>query len=983
MTKFKLMTPQSDKKLFILDAMALLYRAYFAMSKNPRVNSQGLNTSAILGFANTILDLLKKEKPTHIAVAFDTQAPTTRHEAYADYKAHRERMPEDLSRSLPYVRQLLNALRIQTLIEPGYEADDLAGTMAKQAEEAGFTVYMVTLDKDYGQLVTDHIFMYKPAHRGNAPVVLGVKEVCEQYGVKYPAQIIDWLGLGGDSSDNIPGVPGIGGMIAKKLLAQYNTIEDLVAHSDEIKPPRIGALLKEHAEQALFSKQLATIMLDAPIKFDEETARLKQPDRAVATALLKELELYDLGNRLWEFYGRGDGVKVSSAAAESVATTAVADASEMTDFVETRPVASATEISSADDAVRKAVPIQKSAPSSSSASPAAAPTSLRILDTPVPDLFSVLEETEDTVIFYSEMARLWQDFDALQREFDAVFGTTEPLAVAVGCRDENRWRYADMTVWVFAHPQKGIFRYNFDSAPSEAERKWFVEHILLRSQPWVIYQAKRLWHLCRYAGIDIDALSECCACRDVMLAHYVLDPENAHDFPRIAESVLHERCVPASTPTEACFQEASLLWRIWEVLFLRLQKTESAALFENMEMPLSFVLAQMEANGIKADPERLQTLGQILDQKMQSLSQEIYTSAGETFNIASPKQLGEILYDKLQITDKPSRTKTKQWSTSEETLQKLSHKHPIVEQVLTYRSLSKLKSSYAEALPLLIDHRTGHIHTTFNQAATATGRLSSTNPNLQNIPVRNELGREIRRAFVPYQSGDLLLSADYSQIELRIIASMSGDKSMQADFSGHKDVHTATAAKVFNVPIEEVSSAQRRMAKTVNFGIIYGMSAFGLADRLQIAKKEAADLIEKYFEQYAGLKTYIDKALETAREKGYVETLCHRRRYVPDVTSANTLVRSYAERNAINAPIQGSSADMIKLAMIRIARRLRTEGFKAKMVLQVHDELIFNVPQEEVSALQTLVETEMKQALPLQVPIEVEMQTAQNWSDAH
>ena len=965
------MTPQSDKKLFILDAMALLYRSYFAMSKNPRVNSQGLNTSAILGFANTILDLLKKEKPTHIAVAFDTQAPTTRHEAYADYKAHRERMPEDLSRSLPYVRQLLDALRIQTLIESGYEADDLAGTMAKQAEIAGFTVYMVTLDKDYGQLVTDHIFMYKPAHRGNAPEVLGVKEVCEQYGVRYPAQIIDWLGLGGDSSDNIPGVPGIGGMIAKKLLAQYNTIEDLVVHSDEIKPPRIGALLKEHAEQALFSKQLATIMLDAPIKFDEEAARLKQPDRASTTALLKELELYDLGNRLWEFYGRGDG-------AASAATTASAS---VADFVGTRPVASATadsaakEIASADAAAPKAVPVQKSA------SPAA-PT-LRVLDTPVPDLFSVLEESEDTVIFYSEMARLWPDFATLQREFDAVFGTTEPLALAVGCHDENRWRYADMTVWVFAHPQKGIFRYNFDSAPSEAERKWFVEHILLRSQPWVVYQAKRLWHLCRHAGIDIDALSERCACRDVMLAHYVLDPENAHDFPRIAESVLHERCVPASTPTETCFQEASLLWRIWEVLSLRLQKTESVALFENMEMPLSFVLAQMEADGIKADPERLQTLGQILDQKMQSLSQEIYTSAGETFNIASPKQLGEILYDKLQITDKPSRTKTKQWSTSEETLQKLSHKHPIVEQVLTYRSLSKLKSSYAEALPLLIDHKTGHIHTTFNQAATATGRLSSTNPNLQNIPVRNELGREIRRAFVPYQSGDLLLSADYSQIELRIIASMSGDKSMQADFSGHKDVHTATAAKVFNVPIEEVSSAQRRMAKTVNFGIIYGMSAFGLADRLQIAKKEAADLIEKYFEQYAGLKTYIDKALETAREKGYVETLCHRRRYVPDVTSANTLVRSYAERNAINAPIQGSSADMIKLAMIRIARRLRVEGFRAKMVLQVHDELIFNVPQEEVSALQTLVETEMKQALPLQVPIEVEMQTAENWSDAH
>lgn len=960
------MTPPADKKLFILDAMALLYRAYFAMNKNPRINANGMNTSPILGFANTLLDLLKKEKPTHIAVAFDTQAPTTRHEAYADYKANRERMPEDLSKCLPYVLQLLNALGIQILVEPGYEADDLAGTLAKKAESVGFTVYLVTLDKDYGQLVTDHIFMYKPAHRGNAPEVLGVKEVCEQYGVRYPAQIIDWLGLGGDTSDNIPGVPGVGKAIAQKLLTQYDTIEELVAHSNEVKPPRIGALLKEHAEQAFFSKQLATIMLNAPIEFDEEATRLKQPDRATTKALLTELGLYDLNARLLEFFP------------ESAPTPEPTPASVAASAVSASTAASVS--ASSPSATKPASSHPVSSPSKTAATP---PASMRVLDTPVPDLFSVLEESEDTVIFYSEMARLWPDFATLQREFDAVFGITEPLAVAVGCQDENRWRYADMTLWAFAHPQKGIFRYNVSETMTEAERTWFVEHILHRAQPWAVCHAKRLWHLCRHAGIEVDILSKPYACRDVMLAHYVIDPESSHDFTRIVESVLHQRCVPASTPTETCFQEASLLWPVWENLSERLKQTNGVALFEEMEMPLSFVLAQMEADGIKADPELLQNFGRILDQKMQALSQEIYTLAGMSFNIASPKQLGEVLYEKLQLTDKPRHTRTKQWSTSEDTLQKLSHKHPIVEQVLTYRSLNKLKSSYAEALPLLIDHKTGHIHTTFNQVATATGRLSSNNPNLQNIPVRNDLGREIRKAFVPYTPGDLLLSADYSQIELRIIASMSGDKSMQADFSGHKDVHTATAAKVFNVPIEEVSSAQRRMAKTVNFGIIYGMSAFGLADRLQIAKKEAADLIEKYFEQYAGLKSYIDSALETARENGYVETLCHRRRYVPDITSGNTLVRNYAERNAVNAPIQGSSADMIKLAMIRIARRLQAEGFKAKMVLQVHDELIFNVPQEEVEALKTLVETEMKQALPLQVPIEVEMQTAQNWSDAH
>lgn len=958
------MTPQTDKKLFLLDGMALVYRAYFALSKSPRINSKGLNTSAVLGFANTLLDLLKKERPTHIGVAFDTQAPTTRHEAYADYKANREKMPEDLSRCLPYVRQLLEVLRIPILEMPGYEADDLVGTLAKKAERDGYTVYMVTSDKDYGQLVGERIFMYRPPYKGRGVEILGIPEVCEHYGVRFPAQIIDLLGLGGDASDNIPGVPGIGNLTAQKLLQQYDTIEDMIAHSDEITPVRIGDRIREYADQALFSKKLATIMLDVPIGFDEEALCLEQPDKAATEALLEELEMRNFIVRMWDFYGftaPGAASSVSVSGTPAVPETPVA---VLPDAVEPAPRRRG----------RAAKPVAPAGPDLFSAL-------TEMPAVPTGETRAVADKESETD--GSVKAQLWGDFATLEREFDCVFGTEEPLAVAVACNDENNWRYADMTCWVFGHPQKGVFRYDLPQPPSEAEKTWFEHHILNRGQAWVVYHVKRLWHLCHRAGMAVDRLSESGHCKDILLAHYVIDPENSHEFARMVESVLHERCLPAGTLVGACLQEAVYAWPVWENLRERLTATGSMALFEDMEMPLSYVLVRMEADGVKVDRDCLQAFGRILETKMQALGQEIYTLAGQSFNIGSPKQLGEILYEKLQITDKPQHTKTKQWSTAEDVLQKLAHKHPIVNLVLSYRSLSKLKSSYAEALPQLIDPQTGRIHTTFNQAVASTGRLSSTNPNLQSIPVRNEMGREIRKAFVPYGADDLLLSADYSQIELRIIASMSGDESMQADFSGHRDVHTATAAKVFNVSLEEVTPAMRRMAKTVNFGIIYGISAFGLAERLQISRKEAAELIEKYFQQYPGLKSYMTGVLETAKDKGYVETMCHRRRYLPDIVSGNAVVRNYAERNAVNAPIQGTSADMIKIAMIRIADRLKKEGFAARMLLQVHDELIFNVPRAELDALQALVETEMKRALPLNVPIEVEMQAAENWSDAH
>ncbi|MDE6106571.1 MAG: DNA polymerase I, partial [Bacteroidales bacterium] len=717
------MTPQTDKKLFLLDGMALVYRAFFALSKAPRINSKGLNTSAVLGFANALLDLLKKEHPTHIGVAFDTHAPTARHEAYADYKANREKMPEDLSRSLPYVHRLLEVLRIPILEMAGYEADDLVGTLAKQAEREGFSVYMVTFDKDYGQLVSDRIFMYKPPHRGQAAEIYGVPEVCEHFGIKHPTQIIDLLGLGGDKADNIPGVPGFGFMTAQKLLQQFDSVEELIAHSDEITPVRFGERLKEFAEQALFSKKLATIMLDAPITLDEAALRLKQPDQAATEALMDELELRSFGARLLDFYGLTPSA--------GIAGIGMGMAAEPAAPVPTATVATVTEEAAPAAPKRAGRPPKPAVPEG-------------------PDLFSMLTEdgAADTATATDTPCgadvRTWPDFDTLRREFATVFGPAEPLAVAVACDNEERWRYAAMTQWFFAHPQQGVFRYDLPQPLGERERHWFEENILSRETPWAVYHVKRLWHLCRHAGMAVERLEARAACKDVMLAHYVADPENGHTFARIVESVLHERCIPDPTPAGQCLQEAARLWPVWESLQTRLKETDSIALLETMEMPLAYVLAQMEADGVKVDPALLQAFQQTLDAKMQTLSQEIYTLAGQSFNIGSPKQLGEILYEKLKITDKPQHTKTKQWSTAEDILQKLASKHPIVNLVLSYRSLSKLKSSYAEALPQLIDAQTGRIHTTFNQAVAATGRLSSTNPNLQSIPVRNDLGREIR-----------------------------------------------------------------------------------------------------------------------------------------------------------------------------------------------------------------------------------------------
>lgn len=941
------MTQNKDKKLFLLDAMALIYRAYFALSKNPRINSQGVNTSAVLGFANTLLDLLKKERPTHIGVAFDTHAPTVRHIEYAEYKANREKMPEDIGIALPYVRKLLSALKIPILEVDGYEADDVIGTLSKEAEKAGYTVYMVTPDKDYGQLVSNNIFMYKPSRMGSGVDILGVPEICEKFGIQKAEQVIDILGLGGDASDNIPGVPGVGAVTARKLLAQYGSIEELIEHCSEIQPASWGDKIKEYSKQALFSKKLATILLDVPISFDPMALCLEHPDVEETEALLSELDMKSFAVRLWTHYKT---IQEDNWCAEKV------------DYAGERKKGKAKQ-----KIVSEKVEL---------------------------DLFSALEAEENQAAAAFEAQKLqgseWLTLEQAKTQFETIFTQGQPLSFAVSTVEPSmpaeqsaKNIYPKIKMLAFAHPVQGAFYYYLHQPILQEEKEWINAQILGRQEEWVVYNLKEQWHLFKQSDLDTEILEKAHCCKDIMLAHYIVNPDASHQFEHIVEATLRQSYSILPSQDARAIQEALTMLSTWTLLKDKLKQVDGQKLFEEIEMPLVYVLAHMEDRGVRIDTEKLGKYGQVLEAQIKEITQEIYTQAGVSFNISSPKQLGEVLYEKLQITDKPKHTKTKKWSTAEDVLQKLSSKNPIIAQVLLYRSLTKLKSTYVDALPLLANAETNKIHTTYNQAVAATGRLSSQNPNLQNIPVRSDMGREIRKSFIPDKKGDVLLSADYSQIELRIIASLSGDQSMQSDFSMHRDVHLSTAAKVFNVPLEEVTAQMRRMAKTVNFGIIYGISAFGLAERLSISRKDAADLIEKYFLQYPKLKTYMEDTIEEAKSKGFVETICQRRRYIPDIQSGNAVVRGYAERNAINAPIQGSSADMIKIAMIKIENRLKEEKCQTGMILQVHDELIFNIVEGESEKVKSIVEQEMKNALKLKVPLDVDIHTADNWSDAH
>ena len=836
----------------MLDAYALIYRAFFALSKRPAVNSKGLNTSAVMGFLNTLYDVLRNEKSTHIGVAFDLSAPTVRAQEFTEYKANRETMPDDLRASIPYIIRLIQGFNIPIYAAEGYEADDVIGTLSHKAEKEGFVTYMMTPDKDFGQLVTNKVFIYKPAKFGAPAQVLGPKEICVKYGITTPSQLIDILGLWGDASDNIPGIPGIGEKNASLLIGKYGSVENVIAHADELKGKQ-QENVRNFAEQGLMSKHLATIMLDAPVELDAEALELNEPNVPALMELFDELEFRTFKQRFIRDYNVSE------------------------------------------DIVRGSLSVAKgSAP-------------------------------------------------AVPLDFWETNNNNHSIVLS---QDESQW----------------------------------VEHRTEIENPSVVkvgYNLKPILANLRRKGITPKG-----PLFDVMIAHYLIEPEQRHTLDYLSEVYLNRQYSTMGNlwaPDEG----DEIVLELYRKFLPMLKENGLEQLFYNIEMPLVHVLGVMEENGVKIDSDNLKGISQEFGQHIHQLEDEIYAMAGLIFNIASPKQLGEVLFERLQLDPKAKKTRTGQYATGEEVLQKLEGKHPIIKAILDYRSYSKLKSTYLDALPALINPKDGLIHTTFNQAVTATGRLSSNNPNLQNIPVRTANGREIRRAFVPRSPEYTLMAADYSQIELRIIAHLSQDPAMIADFNLGHDIHAATAAKVFHVPLDQVTKEQRSRAKAVNFGIIYGMSAFGLAQRMEISRGEAADIIKKYFEEYAGIKEYMNRSIALAKERGYAETILGRRRYLRDINAANGTVRSFAERNAINAPIQGSSADMIKIAMIAIQSEMERLQLQSKMILQVHDELVFDAHLDELNTLRSIVNDKMVNAMPLSVPVVVEINTGNNWLEAH
>jgi len=925
------------KKLFLLDAMALIYRAYFAMNKNPRVTSKGLNTSAVLGFANTLFEVLKKEQPTHIAVAFDSREPTVRHDDFTEYKAHREAMPEELSASIPYIIELIDAFNIPVIFSEGYEADDIIGTLAKQAEQHGYQTYMMTSDKDFGQLVSENIFIYRPGRFGDKADVLGIKEVCAKFGIKRPDQVIDMLGLWGDASDNIPGIPGVGEVTARKLLDEFDNLENLLANAANIKNPKLKDKVIQFADQAMFSKKLATIILDVPVEFNESRLVRKHPDEAKLKALFDELEFRNFAQRVFTELS----LKPSEENPQLESTSSDLFAMKETVVEETL--------------VRKDIHTTAH--------------EYILIDTPEKrrELLSLLKK-QKSFCFDTETTGL----DSHESELVGMSFAIEPCKafyVPVPDNYHNAQQIVSEFKEVFENP--GIEKTGQNIKFDISILRWY----------------------------DVDVKGKLF---DTMLAHYLIQPDMRHGMDVLAENYLNYkpvpidkligkkgkdqlsmRIVPIDEIKEYAAEDADITLQLKSVFEPLLYESSTRKLFDEIEMPLVPVLASMEAEGVKIDIKALNDFSAQLLTEVDELTKEIYSLSGTEFNIASPKQLGEILFDKLAIMEKAKLTKTKQYSTGEEILQKLVNKHPIIQKILDYRSLTKLKSTYVDTLPLLVSKRTGRIHTSYNQAVAATGRLSSNNPNLQNIPIRTERGREIRKAFVPRNDKFVLLSADYSQIELRIIAELSGDDGMIEAFNQGLDIHTATAAKVYGAELSEVTKEMRRNAKMVNFGIIYGISAFGLSERLSIARKEAAQIIDQYFVKYPKIKEYMDNTIVSARKLGYVETIKGRRRYINDINSHNSVVRGYAERNAINAPIQGSAADMIKIAMINVYKALHEKNLNSKMIMQVHDELVFDVHKDEIEIVKKIVLDKMKHALPMTVPIEVEMSTGENWLEAH
>ncbi|MFM2230479.1 MAG: polymerase [Bacteroidota bacterium] len=946
----------SQKRLFLLDAYALIFRGYYAFIKNPRINSKGMDTSAIMGFMNSLMDVIKREKPDHLAVAFDKGGSDYRLEMFTDYKANRDETPEAIKIAVPYIQALLNAMHIPIIEKAGFEADDLIGTLAKKAEKKGYKIYMVTPDKDFGQLVSENIFMYRPARMGNDIEIWGVEEVKQKFEITDPLQVIDFLGMMGDAVDNIPGLPGVGEKTAKKLLAEFGSMENLLANTDKLK----GALkekIEANKEQGILSKKLATILLDCPVEFDEESFELTRPDIEKTDALFQELEFRQMKAQFDKLFGSGKEYDEIDTATESGPT-----------------------------------PVAKKAPAKK------APENQM-------DLFGFVDE-EDAPTFsnYATLDTTSHFYQIVQGDLPVKLLLQNMLNQPTVCFDTETTgidaNVAELVGMSFAWEKGKAFYVPVPENREEAQavvdkfRPFFESETIEKIGQNIKYDLKILANY----GIAVQG-----KLFDTMIAHYLINPDMRHNMDVLSETYLQYspqsietligkkgknqlsmRDVPLEAIKEYAAEDADITFQLKEHFQPILERVGTKKLFDEIEIPLVQVLADMEREGIRLDVDYLKNMATDMAVEIQTLEQKIYEAAGESFNLASPKQLGDVLFDRMKIGgSKQKKTKTGQYATGEEVLSYLANEHQIVRDILEWRQLVKLQSTYVDALPNQVDPKTLRVHTDYMQTVAATGRLSSNNPNLQNIPIRTERGRQIRKAFIAKNDDYVLLSADYSQIELRIIAALSGEENMIKAFQHNEDIHRSTAAKVFNIALEEVTKEQRSNAKTVNFGIIYGVSAFGLSNQTNLSRSESAALIDAYYQTYPKLKSYMQNQIDFARENGFVETISGRRRYLKDINSANAVVRGAAERNAVNAPIQGSAADIIKIAMINIHKKLKTENWQSKMLLQVHDELVFDVHKSELGSIQTLIKHEMENAFQMAVPLEVEIGYGNDWLAAH
>ncbi|WDF60360.1 DNA polymerase I [Flavobacterium sp. KACC 22758] len=947
----------TQKRLFLLDAYALIFRGYYAFIKNPRINSKGMDTSAIMGFMNSLLDVIKREKPDHLAVAFDKEGSHARTEMFAEYKANRDETPEAIKIAVPYIQELLKAMHIPIIELAGCEADDLIGTIAKQAEKQNYKVYMVTPDKDFAQLVSENIFMYKPARMGNGIEIWGVPEVLAKFEVERPEQVIDFLGMMGDAVDNIPGLPGVGEVTAKKFLKEFGSMENLLANTDKLKG-KMKENIEANKDKGILSKKLAAIMCDCDVVFNEDDYELSRPDIEKTDAIFQELEFRRMAEQFDNLFKVGAGNESGSTPAQDAKLYKKPQPKNEDQF--DLFGGGGTTLDESAEAARNS-------------------------------FYNTLENTEHSYQTVQGDLGIKLLLQNLQKQTSVCFDTETTGIDAL---------HAELVGMSFSYEKGKAFYVPFPESQEEAKA------LIDKFVPF--FENENIEKIGQNLKYDLKILSNYGVTVkgklfDTMIAHYLINPDMRHNMDILAETYLKYspksietligkkgknqlsmRDVPLEDIKEYAAEDADVTLQLKEIFTAELDKTETKKLFDEIEIPLVSVLADMETEGIRLDVEFLKQMSKEMDVEIKSLEEQIYKTAGEKFNLASPKQLGDILFDKLKIGGaKQKKTKTGQYATGEEVLTYLANDNPIVKQILDWRQMVKLQSTYILALPEQVDKKTLRVHTDYMQTVAATGRLSSNNPNLQNIPIRTERGRQIRKAFVARDENYTLISADYSQIELRIIAALSGEENMIAAFQNGEDIHRATAAKVFDVALEEVSREQRSNAKTVNFGIIYGVSAFGLSNQTSLSRSESAALIDAYYKTYPRLKSYISEQVDFAREKGYVQTILGRRRYLKDINSANAVVRSAAERNAVNAPIQGSAADVIKIAMINIHKKLRDENWKSKMLLQVHDELVFDVHNDELEKIQPMIKHEMENAFKMSVPLEVELGLGKDWLEAH